>query len=64
MDRSKLLTIAVPLTLVAVAVYAQVKAPPQTRHSVKNTGAGALKYVYLVAPTGGPRALTRAHAHP
>lgn len=24
--------------------------PPQTRHNVKNTGTGALEYVYVVAP--------------
>ena len=26
--------------------------PPDTRHSVKNIGAGPLRYIYLVAPAG------------
>jgi mannose-6-phosphate isomerase-like protein (cupin superfamily) len=30
--------------------------PPQTRHNVRNVGPATLRYVYVVAPVGGPHA--------
>ena len=39
------------LALGVVVAGTLIDIPPDTRHSIKNTGEGALKYICLAAPT-------------
>jgi len=37
--------------------------PPDTRHNVRNTGAVALRYVFVVAPQGSPSSVQADESH-